>query len=177
MFHPFSSINTALSKSIQVRPVLYFTAKMGATSVKKSSTGNMITIKLGENISLNLHLNAGLIGSLPIADNAIQLGSSVKYLFEFHYMLCNPHAHLSIGVFAIAQFGFYFISPKMISILFIGYVYCCVYYLYSSKQTSLDLVIFAVYRQSHGDHRTFFFIIFVRFCDSCSNRCPGEWFT
>ena len=70
MFHSFSSINTALSKSIQVRPVLYFTAKMGATSVKKSSTGNMITIKLGENISLHLHLNAGLIGSLPIADNA-----------------------------------------------------------------------------------------------------------
>ena len=36
MFHPFSSINTVLSKSIQVRPVLYFTAKMGATSVEKS---------------------------------------------------------------------------------------------------------------------------------------------
>jgi len=107
---------------------------------------------------LNLHLNAGLIGSLPIDDNAIQLGSAVKYLFQFRYILCNPHAHLSIGVFAIAQFGFYCISPKMISILFIGYVYCCVYYLYSSKQTSLDLVIFAVYRQSHGDHRTYFLL-------------------
>ena len=48
MFHPFSSLNFALLKSMQVRPVLYFTAKMGATSVKKSSTGNMITIKLGK---------------------------------------------------------------------------------------------------------------------------------
>ena len=46
----------------------------------------------------------------------------------------------------------------MISILFIGYVYCCVYYLYSSKQTSLNLVIFAVYRQSHGDHKTYFLL-------------------
>jgi hypothetical protein len=40
-------------------------------------------------------------------------------------MLCNLHAHLSIGVFAIAQFGFYCISPEIISILLIGgYVYC-----------------------------------------------------
>ena len=89
MFHPFSSLNFALLKSMQVQPVLYFTAKMGATSVKKSSTGNMITITFLENISLHLRLNAGLIGSLPIADNAIQLGFAVKYLFEFHYMLCN----------------------------------------------------------------------------------------
>ena len=75
-------------------------------------------------------------------------------------MLCNPHAHLSIGIFAIAQFGFYCISPKMISIPFIGYVYRCAYYLYSSKQTSLDLVIFAVYRQLHRDNRTFFLLLF-----------------
>ena len=177
MFHPFSSINTALSKSIQSRPVLYFTAKMGATTVKKSSTGNMITITLGK---IFLCTFTWTLDSLDRCRSPTmpQLGSAVKYLFEFHYMLCNLHAHLSIGIFAVAQFGFYCISPKMISILFIGYVYCCVYYLYSSKQTSLNLVIFAVYRQSHGDHRTyFFFIIFVRFCDSCSNRCPGEWFT
>jgi hypothetical protein len=78
---------------------------------------------IGTRFSLHLHLNAGLIVSLPIAEDAIQLGSAVKYLFEFHYMLCNPHAS-SIGVFAIAQFGFYCISAKKISILLIGYVYC-----------------------------------------------------
>ena len=81
---------------------------------------------IGANISLHLRLNAGLIGSLPIADNAIQLGFAVKYLFKFTTCCAiNHHAHLTIGVFAIALFGFYCISPEIISILLIGgYVYC-----------------------------------------------------
>ena len=74
MFHPFSSINTALSKSIQARPVLYFTAKMGASNYSQEVIDWQHDYDhIGENISLHLHLNAELIGSLPIADNAIQL--------------------------------------------------------------------------------------------------------
>ena len=92
MFHPFSSLNSALLKPMQVRPVLYFTAKMGATSVKKSSTGNMITIKLGK---IFLCTFTWTLDSLDRCRSPTmpQLGSAEKYLFEFHYMLCNPHIY------------------------------------------------------------------------------------
>ena len=109
------------------------------------------------NISLHLHSSAGLIGLLPIADNSsnFKLGSAVKYLFEFHYMLCNPHAHLSIGVFdwwiclllvnRISLFcrpiqyfyRIYLLGRRSACNIFIIIFFASVYYLYSSKQTSL----------------------------------------
>ena len=52
----------------------------------------------------------------------------------------------------------------MISILSIGYVYCrqCRLPLFQQTNqscfTALDLVIFAVYRQYQGDHRTYIFL-------------------
>jgi hypothetical protein len=101
MLHPFSPLNFALLKSMQVRPVLYFTAKMGATSVKKSSTGKMITITL---VQIFLCIFTWTLDSLDRCRSPTT-PSNLAPLFEFHYMLCNLHTHLSIGVLAIAQFG------------------------------------------------------------------------
>jgi hypothetical protein len=124
MFHPFLLLKFRSFKVNKSSTASLFYSKDGSNFSQEVIDWQHDYDHIGANISLHLHLNAGLIGSLPIADNTIQLGFAVKYLFEFHHMLCNLHAHISIGVFAIAQFGFYCISAKMISIPLIGYDYC-----------------------------------------------------
>jgi hypothetical protein len=73
-----------------------------------------------------------------------------------------------------------FVTKKRLQYYYYFFCQCLLPLFQQTNQscfTALDLLIFAVYRQSQGDHRTYIFFIFVRFCDSCSNRCPGEWFT
>ena len=127
MFHPFLLLNFRSFKVNKSSTGSLFYSKDGSNFSQEVIDWQHDYDHIGANISLHLHLNAGLIGSLPIADSTIQLGFAVKYLFEFHYMLCNLHAHISIGVFAIAQFGFYCISAKMIFAgqfnIFIGFIY------------------------------------------------------
>ena len=127
MFHPFLLLKFRSFKVNKSSTGSLFYSKDGSNFSQEVIDWQHDYDQIGENISLHLHLNAGLIGSLPIADNAIQLGFAVKYLFEYHYMLCNQSSRSfnNWSFFAIAQFVFYCISPEIISILLIGgYVYC-----------------------------------------------------
>ena len=82
MFRPFSSINTVLSKYTSSTGSLFY-SKDGSNFSQEVIDWQHDYDHIGANISLHLRLNAGLIGSLPIADNAIQLSFAIKYFFEF----------------------------------------------------------------------------------------------
>ena len=132
MFHPFLllkfrsfKVNTSSTGSL-------FYSKDGSNFSQEVIDWQHDYDHIGANISLHLRLNAGLIGSLPIADNAIQLGFAVKYLFEFHYMLRNQSSR-SFNNWSFCDRSFWFLlhltwdyfdsSDWRICLLLVGRIY------------------------------------------------------